>query len=258
MRRILDRIMNSIRAVRDGMAPSWNKIWAVCRKELAVYFASPVAYIVAAVFLLFSGYFFSVVLSYTREASLRLLFQNVAIVMLLVAPMLTMRLFAEEKKLGTFELLVTAPLRISELVAGKFLGAVLLFLAIMAVTLQYPLILVIYGEPDWGPMASCYLGFILMGTAFLSIGMFASSLTDNQIVAVVASFGILLSMWIVGWASDLMPSVAIGMFMRSISIVDRLDSFSKGIIDTGDLVYYLSVIGTFIFLTIRSLDWRRW
>ena len=240
------------------LAPSWNKVWAVSRKELAVYFSSPVAYIVAAVFLLFSGYFFSVVLSYTREASLRLLFQNVAIVMLLVAPMLTMRLFAEERKLGTFELLVTSPLRISELVAGKFLGAVILFLAIMAVTLEYPLILVIYGEPDWGPMLAGYLGFILMGTAFLAIGMFASSLTDNQIVAVVVSFGILLCMWIIGWASDLIPSTAISMFVRSISIIDRFDSFSKGILDTGDLTYYLSVIGTFIFLTIRSLDWRRW
>jgi len=240
------------------LAPSWNKVWAVSRKELAVYFSSPVAYIVAAVFLLFSGYFFSVVLSYTREASLRLLFQNVAIVMLLVAPMLTMRLFAEERKLGTFELLVTSPLRISELVAGKFLGAVILFLAIMAITLEYPLILVIYGEPDWGPMMAAYLGFILMGTAFLAIGMFASSLTDNQIVAVVASFGILLLMWIIGWASDLIPSPAISMFVRSISIIDRFESFSKGIIDSGDLVYYLSVIGTFIFLTIRSLDWRRW
>jgi len=246
------------RAVADILAPSWNKVWAVCRKELAVYFASPVAYIVAAVFLLFSGYFFSIILSITREASLRLLFQNVAIVMLLVAPMLTMRLFAEERKLGTFELLVTSPLRISELVAGKFLGAVILFLAIMAVTLEYPLILVVYGEPDWGPMAATYLGFILMGTAFLAIGMFASSLTDNQIVAVVASFGILLFLWIIGWASDLIPSTAIGMFVRSISIIDRFESFSKGVIDTGDLAYYLSVIGTFIFLTIRSLDWRRW
>ena len=254
----MNQIRNLLLATRDRFSPSLNKVWAVCRKELAVYFSSPVAYIVAAVFLLFSGYFFSVVLSYTREASIRLLFQNVAIVMLLVAPMLTMRLFAEERKMGTFELLVTSPMRISELVAGKFLGAVILFLSIMAVTLEYPLILVIFGEPDWGPMIAGYLGFILMGTAFLAIGMFASSLTDNQIVAVVVSFGILLFMWIIGWASDLVPSPAISMFIRSISIVDRFESFSKGVIDTGDLVYYLSVIGTFIFLTIRALDWRRW
>lgn len=254
----MNAIIARLQSILRILAPSWNKVWAVCRKELAVYFSSPVAYIVAAMFLLFSGYFFSVVLSYTREASLRLLFQNVAIVMLLVAPMLTMRLFAEERKLGTFELLITAPLRISELVAGKFLGAVILFLAIMAVTLEYPLILILFGDPDWGPMIAAYLGFILMGTAFLAIGMFASSLTDNQIVAVVASFGILLGMWIIGWASDLIPSTTIAMFVRSISIIDRFDSFSKGIIDTGDLTYYLSVIGTFIFLTIRSLDWRRW
>jgi len=254
----MNAIIARLQSILKILVPSWNKVWAVCRKELAVYFSSPVAYIVAAIFLLFSGYFFSVVLSYTREASLRLLFQNVAIVMLLVAPMLTMRLFAEERKLGTFELLITAPLRISELVAGKFLGAVILFLAIMAVTLEYPLILILFGDPDWGPMIAAYLGFILMGTAFLAIGMFASSLTDNQIVAVVASFGILLGMWIIGWASDLIPSTTIAMFVRSISIIDRFDSFSKGIIDTGDLTYYLSVIGTFIFLTIRSLDWRRW
>ena len=254
----MSSVVDRFQAIIGKLAPSLNKVWAICRKELAVYFSSPVAYIVAAVFLLFSGYFFSVVLSYTRDASLRLLFQNVAIVMLLVAPMLTMRLFAEERKLGTFELLITSPLRISELVAGKFLGAIILFLAIMGVTLEYPLILVIYGEPDWGPMVTAYLGFILMGTSFMAIGMFASSLTDNQIVAVVASFGILLFMWIIGWASDLIPSAAISMFVRSISIIDRFESFSKGILDSGDLVYYLSVIGTFIFLTIRSLDWRRW
>jgi len=254
----MNGMKDRLQAILKALKPSLNKVWAVFRKELAVYFSSPVAYIVAAVFLLFSGYFFSVVLSYTREASLRLLFQNVAIIMLLVAPMLTMRLFAEEKKMGTFELLVTAPLRISELVAGKFLGAIILFLAIMGITLEYALVLAIFGEPDWGPMLAGYFGFTLMGTAFLAIGMFASSLTDNQIVAVVTSFAILLFMWIIGWASDLIPSVPIAMFIRSISIIDRFESFSKGIIDTGDLFYYLSVIGAFIFLTIRSLDWRRW
>jgi len=249
--------MNRLKALLSSLAPSWRKVWAVCRKELAGYFSAPVAYIVAAVFLLISGYFFSVVLAFSREASMRYLFHNMAVTLLLLAPMLTMRLIAEERKMGTYELLMTSPLRISELVAGKFLGAALLFLSILAVTLEYPLLLAVFGDPDWGPLLTGYLGFILLGFAFISVGMFASSLTDNQIVATVIAFGILLFMWIIGWASDLMGG-PVGMLVRGLSIFDRFDSFSKGVLDTGDVVFYLSVIGTFFFLTARSLDWRRW
>lgn len=234
-----------------------RKIWAICRKELISYFSSPVAYIVSTVFLLISGYFFTVVIAYTKEASMRYLFHNMSIILLLVAPMLTMRMFAEERKLGTFEMLMTAPLRIWELVAGKFLGVAIMFLIIMAVSLEFPLFLLVFGNPDFGPLLTGYLGFILMGFSFLAVGMFASSLTDNQIVATVISFGILLLLWIIGWAGDLAGGL-IGRFIQSLSVFDRFDSFTKGLLDTGDAFFYLSVIGIFVFLTARSLDWKRW
>ncbi len=234
-----------------------RRVWAITRRELVGYFSSPVAYIISAVFLLISGYFYTIVISYTREASLRFLFNNMAITWLLVAPMLTMRLFAEERKLGTFELLMTSPIRLYELVPGKFLGAALLFLGILGVTLQYPLFLLAFGSPDLGPLAAGYLGFTLMGLGFLAVGTFASALTDNQIVASVIAFGILLGIWIIGWAGDLVGG-PLGMFLQGLALIERLDNFVKGVLDSGDVLYYLTVIGVFLFLTVRALDWRRW
>lgn len=234
-----------------------RRVWAVCRKELMSYFSSPVAYIISAVFLLISGYFFTIIISYTRAAELRFLFNNMAITWLLVAPMITMRLFAEERQKGTFELLMTSPIRLYELVLGKFLGAALLFASILVVTLQYPAFLIAFGNPDYGPLLSGYLGFFLMGLSFLAVGAFASALTDNQIVASVIAFGILLAFWIIGWAGDLVGG-PLGMFLEGLALIQRLENFAKGVLDTGDALYYLSVIGVFLFLTVRALDWRRW
>jgi len=234
-----------------------RRIWAVCRKELLSYFSSPVAYIVSAVFLLIAGYFFTMVVSYTREAHLRFLFQNMAIIILFIVPMITMRLFAEERKLGTFELLMTSPIRLVELVAGKFLGAMALISIILVVTLQYPLFLIAFGNPDLGPLVTGYLGFFLLCMAFAAVGIFASSLTDSQIVAGAVSLCILLGFWIIGWAGDFLTG-PLADFVRGLSLIDRLDNFVKGVIDTGDVAYYLSITGGFLFLTVRALDWRRW
>ena len=234
-----------------------RRVWAVCRKELLSYFSSPVAYIVSAVFLLIAGYFFTMVVSYTREAHLRFLFQNMAIIILFIVPMITMRLFAEERKLGTFELLMTSPIRLYELVAGKFLGAMALIGIILVVTLQYPLFLIGFVNPDLGPIATGYLGFFLLCMAFAAVGIFASSLTDSQIVAGAVSLCILLGFWIIGWAGDFLTGPSAD-FVRGLSLIDRLDNFVKGVVDTGDLAYYLSITGGFLFLTVRALDWRRW
>ena len=234
-----------------------RKIWAICRKEITVTFSSPVGYIAGAVFLAVSGVFFTLIVSSTREASLRHLFYNMAVMMLLVAPMITMRLFSEEKKMGTFELLMTMPVRLPELVLGKFLGASILVLAIVGLTMQFPVFLMSFGNPDLGPLFTGYLGFILMALALTSIGLFVSSLTDSMFVSGIVSFGIMLLLWIISWAGDMVGGIP-GDFIRATSLIDRLESFVKGILDTGDIVYYLSVIGISLFLTVRALDWRRW
>ena len=234
-----------------------RRVWAVCRKELESYFASPVAYIVAAVFLVVSGFFFSLIITASREAHLRYVIHNLNVTLLLISPLITMRLFAEEKKMGTYELLMTSPITLAELVLGKFLGAALLFLAMVTVTLEYPLFLFWYGNPDPGPLASVYLGLILLGLCYISVGMFASSLSDNQIVSAIVGFGILLMLGIISWAGGQIGG-PVGDFIQGISVFERFEDFTRGVLDTGDVIFYLSVTGVFFFLTVRSLDWRRW
>lgn len=234
-----------------------RRIRAICRKELISYFSSPVAYIIAAVYLFLFAYFFCVIVSGSREAHMRYVLHNMNIVLLLTAPMLTMRLFAEERKLGTYEMLMTAPITLPELVAGKLLGAVAMFAAMTLVTIEYPLFLYAYASPDTGPLLTGYLGFLLLGISFMSVGMFASSLTDNQIVATITSFGLLLLLVILPWSASSMGG-HLGDFLQSVSAIDRFESFSRGIFDTGDFIYFLSLTGIFSFLTVRALDWKRW
>ncbi len=234
-----------------------RRIWAITRKELLSYFSSPVAYIVTAVYLGLFAFFFCIIVTQSREAQMRYVLHNMNITLLLTAPMLTMRLFAEERKQGTYELLMTSPITIFELVIGKLLGTTLMFLVMTGLSLEYPLFLFAFGRPDPGPLLTGYLGFTLLGVSFLSVGMFASSLTENQILATIVSFGILLFMVVISWASASVGG-ALGEFLQGISVLERFENFSRGVLDTGDLVFYLSLIGTFTFLTVRSLDWKRW
>jgi ABC-2 type transport system permease protein len=237
-----------------------RRLWAICRKELTSAFASPVFYIVAAVNLVIFGFFFCVIVSQSGESHLRYVFHNMGIVLLFTAPLLTMRAFAEEMKLGTFELLMTSPVSLLELVLGKLLGAVLMLLVLLALTLDFPVLLFAFGwgggTPDPGPLFTGYLGLVLMGTAFLSAGLFASSLTDNQIVAAVVGFGIALMLYIISWIS-VQVGGNLGSFLEGLSVVERFENFSRGVLDTGDVLFYLSVTGVFVFLTVRSLDWKR-
>ena len=234
-----------------------RRILAITRKELRSYFSSPVAYIVAAVYLLLFGYFFCIIVSSSQEAHLRYVFHNMNIVLLLTSPMLTMRLFAEERKLGTYELLMTSPITIVELVTGKLLGAVAMFAAMTLVTLEYPLFLAAYASPDWGPILTGYLGFSLVAVSFMSVGMFASSLTDNQIVATITSFGILLFLVVIAWSANSVGG-SFGDFLRGVSVLERFENASRGVLDSGDVFFYVSLTGIFTFLTVRALDWKRW
>ena len=247
------------------------------RKELKSYFTSPVAYVIGGIFLSIAGYFFYSILTFfsllslqymqspymmnnlnLNEMLIRPLYGNMGVILLFIAPLLSMRIIAEEKKLGTIELLYTSPLRLSEIITGKFLAALSVFIIILIPTLEYPVVLLLGGNPDTGPLISTYIGLILLGAAFISIGLFTSSITENQMVAGVSAFGILLLLWVLGWAKQSVDP-PYGDILGYLSLVeDHYENFLKGIIDTKDIIYYLSVVFFGLFLAQRVLESRRW
>ena len=233
-------------------------VQAVAWKEIQIYFSNPVAYIVALIFLAVTGFFF--VLDLTDpfpEASLTNFFFGATIVLILLAPALTMRLLAEEQKLGTIELLLTSPVRDWEVIVGKYLSSLVFMLAMIGFTLYYPLLLVLFGRPDPGPMYSGYMGLVLYSAAALAIGILTSTLTNNQIIAFVVAAGILLLMYFVntgaGSGEGIWATLVTEIGMRS-----HFDDFERGIIDTKHIIYFLSVTAFFLFLSIRALESRRW
>jgi ABC-2 type transport system permease protein len=253
-----------------------GKLAALYRKELQHYFQSVTAYVMIGSFLALSGYFFFSVFRYYnylsyqagRDPSLaadlnlidgvmRPLMGNMSVVLLFVLPLLTMRLLAEEKKQGTFELLLTYPVTDLEVVAGKYLAALTVFAVMLAGTLICPAMLAIFSHPEPGPVFTSYLGLFLMGTSFIAIGVFFSSLTSSQIVAGAATFGISLFFLVVGWASAF-AGPALAKVISQFSLLDHYDSFSKGIVNLQDVTYYVFLTAFFLFLTLRSLDSSHW
>ena len=252
-----------------------SNVLAIAQKELKAYFASPIAYIVIGLWALLYGYFYSSLLGYfvrqsiqgsqfggpqtlnINEQMLRLLFQNVTILVLFLMPMITMRTYAEEKRSGTIELLLTSPVTDLQIILGKFVGALGLYGAMLAVTIVHILILFIYGNPEWKPIATAYLGLLLFGGCFISAGLFISSLTKNQIVAGTASFAVFLLLWILDWMGSF-TGPTVSALLSYLSIVGHFDDFSKGVIDTTHVIYYVSFITFGLFLTARSVDSERW
>jgi ABC-2 type transport system permease protein len=251
-----------------------SNVLAIAQKELKSYFASPIAYIVIGFFALVFGWFYYVSVNFFLQASLQMgmpgagqvnintmairpLLQNVSVVALFVLPLITMRTYAEEKRSGTIELLLTSPLTDTQIVLGKFFGAVALYAVMLAVTLIHIGVLFIYGNPEWKPIATGYLGLLLMGAAFLSIGLLISSLTRNQIVAGMATFAVLLLLWTVNWMSE-SASPTMQKVLSALSITERFDDFSKGVLSVSHLVYYVSFITFGLFLTAKSVDSERW
>lgn len=230
---------------------------AITRRELGSYFTSPLAYVIIAAFLVIAGYFFSANVIYSRQATVRPLFQTTYTILLLIGPAITMRLLAEEQKSGTLELLLTSPVRAIELVFGKFLAGLGFFAAMLVLTGYYPLLLSIYGNPDRGGIIGGYLGALLLSAAIVAIGLFTSSLTQNQIVAAVLSFAILLILWVIdGLASSF--GGQIGDVLSYMALYTHFNDMTRGLIDTKDVVYYVSVVAVALFLTWRSLEARRW
>jgi gliding motility-associated transport system permease protein len=250
-----------------------RNIIAIADKELRSYFASPIAYIIVGFFALPFGVFFYLYLeAFLRQSMqmaqfggslnvnqqvIRLVLQNASVIILFVMPMITMRTYAEEKRSGTIELLLTSPVTDFQIIVGKFLGALGLYIAMLLVTLLYIAILFVYGHPEWRPLVAAYLGLLLMGGAFLSLGLFISSTTDNQIVAGIISFVVFLLLWIVGWFAD-SAGPTIGPITSWLSITEHFEDFSKGVIDTKHVLYYLSLITFGLFLTAKSVDSERW
>lgn len=237
--------------------------WRIALKEIRAYFTSPAAYVVAFIFLALTGYFFvrsvdSSLGGSLPEASLRGLFRPMSLFILpWLAPLLTMRLLAEEQKIGTIELLLTAPVRDWEVVMGKFLASLTFYLGTLMLTLWYVLLLVWRGDPEPGPLLSGYLGLILYGSAALSIGLLASSLTNNQIVAAVLSMGLLVLLTFLEVGADQVTGIG-STILGQMGITTHYEDFVRGVIDAGHIVYYISIVAIFLFLTTRSLESRRW
>lgn len=252
------------------------RIWPIFKKELRLYFTSPVAWVVITIFLLIGGYFFYSIFAFFTLASMqsamnpamgrdlnvtdsvmRPLFSNISVILLLLMPLVTMRLFAEERRSGTIELLLTYPVRDGAVLAAKYLAALALYAIMIGLTALYPGIVMYFARLEWGPVLTGYLGLLLMGAAFIAVGVFASSLTENQIVAAIVTFGVLLIFWILGWSADYAGGTT-GRVLQFLSILEHNESFSRGVLDTKDILYYLNFTVLALFLTLRSLEARRW
>lgn len=251
-----------------------RNILAVAGKELRAYFHSPIAYLVLAIYSILCGFFFYsltatfVVQSFRMQMSegggfpmslnemiIRPLFGGILtiILALFIMPLVSMRLYAEEKRTGTIELLLTSPLTDLEVILGKFFGALALYMVMVLMTFLYLGLLFIYGNPDAKPLLANALGIILFGAALLALGMWVSTFTKNQIIAAVVSAALFLLLYVFDWVSAFSSSVT-GKVMSYMSLPTHFDGFTKGVIDSGDLVYYLSVIVLGIFLTARSVE----
>jgi ABC-2 type transport system permease protein len=229
----------------------------ISRREIRTYFNSPVAYIVVAVFTIISGYFFFIQLFQQKQAELRELFQFMPFIFMFVVPAITMRLVADEKASGTLELLSTMPVRDWEVVVGKFLAALALLATAVGLTLFFAISVRLLGPLDRGPAIAGYIGALLMGGAYASIGVMCSAFTRNSIIAFIASFAISFALYLFGRITHFMPE-ALQPIMAFLSIESHFENVGRGVIDSRDVIYYLSVIGVCLLVATTSLESRRW
>jgi ABC-2 type transport system permease protein len=251
-----------------------KNIWIICQKELKTYFASPIAYLVIACFAAIWGYvFWMSTAEFVRygfmaqmqgqnapmnvnEMVIRPLLQFAATVGLFLIPLITMRLFAEEKKTGTIEMYLTSPVYDWEIILGKWLGALLLYLCVLGVSALNISVLFAFGKPDWKPILIGYLGLILQGGTLLAIGTFISNTTKNQIVAGGATFFVCLLLWLLSWTT--FDPAWYWQALSYLSIVTHFEGFAKGVLDSKDAIYYISLIFFALFITSRSMESVRW
>jgi ABC-2 type transport system permease protein len=252
-----------------------RNVLIIWQKELRSYFASPIAYLLLTMFALIFGFFFWNALGYfvlmgmesqmrgqmfpmnLNEEVIRPLLSNASVVGLFFIPMITMRLFAEEKRTGTIELLATSPIRDFEIITGKWLAAMTLYATMLLFTALNFAFLFKYGNPDWKPLAIGYLGLLLQAGGLLAIGTFISTLTKNQIIAGAATFGVCLLLWVLEWVSGY-ETATWAKVLAYMSVITHFESFAKGVLDTKDAIFYLTVIFVGLFFTSRSMESLRW
>jgi len=252
-----------------------RNIWIIYRKEISSYFVSPIAYLLLTMFALIFGFFFWNALGYfvlmgmeqqmrgqpfpmnLNEQIIRPLLSNASVIGLFFIPMITMRLFAEEKRSGTIELLATSPVRDSEIILGKWLAALTLYAGMLLFTALNFAFLFKYGHPDWKPLAVGYLGLLLQAGGLLAIGTFISTLTKNQIIAGAATFGVCLLLWVLEWVSGY-ETATWAQVLAYMSVITHFESFAKGVLDIKDAVFYVTVIFVGLFFTARSMESLRW
>ncbi|MDH3217730.1 MAG: ABC transporter permease [Candidatus Krumholzibacteria bacterium] len=253
-----------------------SRLLAVYQREFEYFYNSIVAYVVIMIFLLLGGYFFYNLVAFFNmvsiqtmqnpvaaqrlsitEGVLQPLFGNLSVVMLLIIPLLTMRLLSEERKSGTAELLFTYPISDWDVILGKYLATLTVFATMLLLTVLFPALLRRYANPEWGPILSGYLGLLLLGSAFVAMGLFFSSLSENQIVAGILTFGCALLFLIIGWITPFV-SANVALVVQQLSILEHFDNFSKGIIDSNDVIYYVNFSLFFLFLCSRVLESNRW
>ena len=240
---------------------------ATLRRELRAYFFSPLAYAVLTLFLIVNGFIFWVIIGYLSDprsrmgAPLELFFGQTIffwLVLLFVTPVLTMRLLAEERKSGTIEVLMTAPVSETQVVLGKYFAALVFFAFLWAPTLVYVAIIRAFTPVDWGPIAASYLGVLGIGALFLAVGIFASATSKNQIVAAIVTFFCLLVLFSIGLVENLVNGELAKKILGHLNLWTHMDDFAKGIVDTRRLVYYVTASGLFLFLTTRALTAKKW
>ena len=229
----------------------------ILRKELRSYFNSPIAYIVITVFLIIAGWFFSTNLFLINQATLRAAFGIIPLIFIFFVPAITMRLISEEKKSGTIELLVTMPIKDHDIILGKFFSALILLGIALVFTMFYGVTVAILGNADEGPMIGGYVGLLLMGGAYLSIGLFASSLTENQIVAFIVAFMIIFIFFMMDKILFFVPT-GIATILEYLSIDYHFNNIARGVIDSRDLIYYLSIIVLGLTLASHMIERRKW
>lgn len=252
-----------------------RNVWIICKKELRSYFVSPIAYLLLAMFAVIFGFFFWNILGYfvrrgmesmmsgqmypmnVNEQVIRPLLSNIGVVGLFLIPLITMRLFAEEKRSGTIELLATSPVSDVEVILGKWGAAVLMYVGMLVLSGLNFIFLFKYGSPDWKPLLIGYLGLLLQAGALLAIGTFISTLTKNQIIAGAVTFAVCLLLWILEWVTGFDSSTG-ARVMAYLSVITHFESFSKGLLDTKDAIFYISLIFLGLFLTSRSMESLRW
>lgn len=236
-----------------------SNILTITGRELKSYFLSPLAYIVTGVFAVFIGLAFYVSVLPGGQAQLTEDFSWMMVLSLILAPALTMRLFSEENRQGTIELLMTAPVRDWEIVIGKYIAGLLAFIALLVPTLWHLVLLARYGPPDYGPIISGYLGAILVGACFVSVGMFTSSLTQNQVVAYFVAMVTLLVLWIISGAAGVLGGTgAVSDLLQFLALPGHFQDFFNGIIDVQHVLYFVSLTAIAVFLTMRVVESRRW